>query len=61
MRGGAPRPKRRRGRPGKGEAAPADPAGLVKGRRYPLLKNPGDLNERQADALGALKSLGTAL
>lgn len=58
---GAPRPKRRRGRPGKGEAAPADPAGLVKGLRYPLLKNPGDLNERQADALGALKSPGTAL
>lgn len=58
---GAPRPKRRRGRPGKGEAAPADPAGLVKGLRYPLLKNPGDLTERQADALGALKSLGTAL
>ena len=58
---GAPRPKRRRGRPGKGEAAPADPARLVKGLRYPLLKNPGDLTERQADALGALKSLGTAL
>lgn len=58
---GAPRPKRRRGRPGKGEAAPADPARLAKGLRYPLLKNPGDLTEGQADALGALKSLGTAL
>lgn len=58
---GAPRPKRRRGRPGKGEAAPADPARLVKGLRYPLLKNPGDLTERQANALRALKSLGTAL
>lgn len=33
----------------------------MKGLRYPLLKNPGDLTERQADALGALKSLGTAL
>lgn len=33
----------------------------MKGLRYPLFKNPGDLTERQADALGALKSLGTAL
>lgn len=33
-----PAPKRRRGRPRKGEPAPPDPAGRVKGLRFPLLK-----------------------
>jgi transposase len=33
----------------------------VKGLRFPLLKNPEDLTEGQASALGALKRAGTAL
>lgn len=57
----APRPKRGRGRPRKGEEAPADSAKGVKGLRFPLLKNPEDLSEGQASALGALRRSGTAL
>ncbi len=57
----APRPKRGRGRPRKGEEAPADPAKGVKGLRFPLLKNPEDLSEGQAPALGALRRSGAAL
>lgn len=57
----APGPKRRRGRPRKGEEAPPDPAKRAKGLRYPLLKNPESLTEGQAAALDALKSMGTAL
>ena len=57
----APRPKRGRGRPRKGEEARADPAKGVKGLRFPLLKNPEDLSEGQASALGAPGRSGTAL
>lgn len=57
----APAPKRRRGRPRKGEPAPPDPAGRVKGLRFPLLKNPEDLTEGQAAALAGLRRAGTAL
>lgn len=57
----APRPRRRRGRPGKGEQAPPDPARAVKGLRYPLLKNPEDLTEGQASALDGLRRSGAAL
>lgn len=56
----APAPRRRRGRPRAGEAAPADPARAVKGLRSPLLKNPEDLTEGQAAALSGLKAAGTA-
>ena len=43
-------PKRRAGRPRKGEVANPErkAANAVKGLRYPLLKNPEDLTERQA-------------
>lgn len=43
-------PKRGRGRPRKGEVANPErkAANAVKGLRYPLLKNPEDLTERQA-------------
>ena len=43
-------PRRGRGRPRKGEAASpvGKAANAVKGLRYPLLKNPEDLTERQA-------------
>ena len=41
--------------------ARADPAKGVKGLRFPLPKNPEDLSEGQASALGALKRSGTAL
>ena len=46
-------PKRGRGRPRKDEAANPErkAAAQVKGLRYPLLKNPEDLTERQAAAL----------
>lgn len=57
----APRPKRGRGRPRKGEEAPADPAKEVRGLRLPLLENPEDLTEGQASALGALRRSGAAL
>ena len=57
----APRPKRGRGRPRKGEEAPPDPAKGVRGLRFPLLKNPEDLSEGQASALGALRRSGAAL
>ena len=53
-----PAPKRRRGRPRKGEQAPPDPAGLAKGLGFPLLKNPEDLTEGQASALSGLKAAG---
>ena len=56
-----PAPKRRRGRPRKGGQAPPDPAGLVKGLRFPLLKNPEDLTEGQASALSGLKAAGAPL
>ena len=56
-----PAPKRRRGRPRKGEQAPPDPAGLVKGLGFPLLKNPEDLTEGQASALSGLKAAGAPL
>lgn len=38
-----------------------DAAGRVKGLRFPLLKNPGDLTEGQASALGELRRAGGAL
>lgn len=57
----APRPKRGRGRPRKGGEARADLAKGVRGLRLPLLKNPEDLSEGQASALGALRRSGTAL
>lgn len=46
-------PARRRGRPRKGEGAPCGKrkAAAVKGLRYPLLKNPENLTERQQAAL----------
>ena len=46
-------PARRRGRPRKGEEAPCGKrkAAAVKGLRYPLLKNPENLTERQQAAL----------
>jgi transposase len=56
-----PRPGRRRGGPKRGGEAPADPARAVKGLRFPLLKNPEDLTERQASALDALRAAGGAL
>ena len=59
--GKAPGPKRRRGRPRKGEEAPPDPAKRARGLRRPLLKNPESLTEGQAAALDAPKSMGTAL
>lgn len=56
-----PGPKRRRGRPRKGEKAPPDPARRAEGLRHPLLKDPESLTEGQAAALDAPKSMGTAL
>lgn len=56
-----PRPKRRPGRPRKGEQAPPDPARDIKGLRYPLLKNPESLTDGQNKALDRLKHAGTAL
>ncbi len=46
-------PRRGRGRPKKGEVANPErrAANAVKGLRYPLLKNPEDLTERQAAEL----------
>lgn len=44
---------RRRGGP--------DPAAEVKGLRFPLLKNPEDLSDRQASALEGLRRTGSAL
>lgn len=46
-------PARRRGRPRRGEEAPCGKrkAAAVKGLRYPLLKNPENLTERQQAAL----------
>lgn len=55
------RKKRGRGRPGKGEEPAPDPARAVKGLRFPLLKNPEDLTERQGSALEGLKRSGGAL
>ena len=59
--GSRPAPKRRRGRPRKGGQAPPDPAGPVKGLRFPLLKNPENLTEGQASALSGLKAAGAPL
>lgn len=56
-----PSPRRRRGRPRRGERPPADRAKLVRGLRFPLLKNPEDLTEGQGSALAALRRAGTAL
>jgi len=49
-------PKRGKGRPGAGEEANPErkAAKAVKGSRYPLLKKPEDLTERQAAALEAI-------
>ncbi|WP_457766484.1 ISL3 family transposase [Collinsella stercoris] len=49
--GSAPAPRRRRGRPRKGEPAPPDPAGRVRGLRFPLPENPEDLTEGQASTI----------
>lgn len=59
--GSRPAPRRRGGRPRKGEQAPPDPAGPVKGLGFPLLKNPEDLTEGQASALSGLKAAGAPL
>lgn len=56
-----PRPRRRPGRPRKGEQAPPDPARDIRGLRYPLLKNPDALTDAQTDALDRLRHAGTAL
>ena len=51
------REARRRARRGGGPAA----ARAVKGLRFPLLKNPGDLTDAQRASLGELRRAGTAL
>ena len=56
-----PSPRRRRGRPRRGERPPADRAKLVRGPGFPLLKNPEDLTEGQGSALAAPGRAGTAL
>ena len=56
-----PSPRRRRGRPRRGERPPADRAKLVRGLRFPLPENPEDLTEGQGSALAAPGRAGTAL
>ena len=56
-----PPKKRHPGRPKKGEKETKDPAKEVKGLRYPLLKNPENLSDKQACALDALKKSGGLL
>ena len=47
-------PKRKRGRPKKGEGAKPSSAAPIKGARYPLLKNPENLTPSQSTTLEAI-------
>ena len=57
-RGAGPTPRRRRGRPGRGERPPADRARLVRGLRFPLPESPEDLTEGQGSALAGSRGRG---
>ena len=49
-----PIPKRKRGRPKKGEEVPPLKSATIKGARYPLLKNPENLSRPQTELLEAI-------